>query len=398
MKRLGISVFVFFLFLWGNVALWNEGLGADKKEEYPLFGDLKGGWRVFNNKNCIQCHSIWGLGGKEGPDLGISSGAYVTQSRLAALMWNHWPAMSERMSARKIRFGKIEKKEMSDLFAFLYFVGYMAETGDPKEGKKMMEIKFCDKCHNVQEGGKGDLSRWGTFFDPILWAQMMWSHAPQMEQEMKKKGLPSFKFKGYEMSDLVAYIRSFSPKVEKVYLLPGDSSSGEGLFIQKGCMQCHIPKGEMDLSKDKYSFRTLTQFAGAMWNHSYQIWKEIEGKGIVRPSLSPQEMADITAYLFSIRYFDEPGDPDLGKTLFIQKQCIVCHYKEPSSLDLSRLKSRRLDLSRLKGQVSPIFMVQTLWNHGSQMLEAMRNKKVPWEKFYYNDMADLIEYLNRGMP
>jgi len=163
-------------------------------------------------------------------------------------------------------------------------------------------------------------------------------------------------------------------------------------------MQCHIPKGEMDLSKDKYSFRTLTQLAGAMWNHSYQIWKELEWKGIARSSLSPQEMADITAYLFSIRYFDEPGDPDLGKTLFIQKQCIVCHYKEPSSLDLSRLKSRRLDLSRLKGQVSPIFMVQTLWNHGSQMLEAMRNKKVPWEKFYYNDMADLIEYLNRGMP
>jgi hypothetical protein len=43
-------------------------------------------------------------------------------------------------------------------------------------------------------------------------------------------------------------------------------------------------------------------------------------------------------------------------------------------------------------------MVQTLWNHGSEMLERMKSKKVSWEKFYYNDMADLIEYLNRGMP
>jgi cytochrome c2 len=363
-------------------------MGADKKEEYPLFGDVKEGWKVFNKKNCIQCHSIWGQGGKEGPDLGTSSESYVTPSRLAALMWNHWPAMREKISTKKIPLEKIEKKEMSDLFAFLYFIGYMADPGDPKEGKRVMEIKFCGNCHNVREESKGDLNRWGTFFDPVLWAQMMWSHAPQMEQEMKKKGLPSVKFKGYEMSDLVAYIRSLSPKIEKVYLLPGDSSSGAGLFIQKGCMQCHVPKGEMDLSKDKYSFRTLTQLAGAMWNHSQQISKEMEEKRIVRPSLSPQEMADITAYLFSIRYFDEPGDPDFGKTLFIKKQCVVCHNKE----------DRKFDLSRLKGQISPIFMVQTLWNHGSEMLERMKSKKVSWEKFYYNDMADLIEYLNRGMP
>ncbi len=388
MKRLGIWVFLFFLFLAGNFAFWKEGRGADKKDEYPLFGDLKEGWKVFNKKNCVQCHSIWGEGGKEGPDLGTPPESHVTQSRLAALMWNHWPAMWAKISAKKIPFERIEKKEMSDLFAFLYFIGYMAEPGDPKEGKKVMEIKSCGNCHSIQEGSKGDLNRWGTFFDPVLWAQMMWNYGPQMEQEMNKKGLPSVKFKGYEMSDLVAYIRSFSPKVEKAYLFPGDPSSGAGLFIRKECIQCHAPKGGRDLSKDKYSFRTLTELSGAMWNHSHEIWKEMEAKGILRPSLSPQEMADMTAYLFSIRYFDEPGDPDLGKTIFVKKRCVVCHNKE----------TRALDLSRLKGQVSPIFMTQALWNHGSKMLERMRSKKISWEKFYYNDMADLIEYLNRGTP
>jgi len=76
------------------------------------------------------------------------------------------------------------------------------------------------------------------------------------------------------MSDLVAYIRSFSPKLEKAYLSPGDPSSGSELFIQKGCSQCHAPKGERNLSKDKYSFRTLTELSGALSNPSHEIWRE----------------------------------------------------------------------------------------------------------------------------
>ena len=387
MKRFSILIIVFILFLGANVAFWKEGSGADKKDVSPSFGDVREGWKVFNKKNCVQCHSIWGEGGKEGPDLGTSSESYVTQPRLAALMWNHWPAMWARISAKKISLKKIDHQEMADLFAFLYFIGYTAEPGDPRRGEKVMEIKSCGNCHNIREGRKEDLSRWGTFFDPILWAQMMWSYSPRMEQEMKRKGLDSIKFKGNEMSDLVAYIRSFSPKVEKAYLFPGAPSAGEKLFIQKGCIHCHAPKGELDLTKDKYSIRPLTQLAGAMWNHSYQLWEGMEEKGIVRPSLSPQEMAEITAYLFSISYFDESGNADSGKILFVKKQCNVCHNKE----------AKRLDLSRLRGQISPIFMAQTLWNHGSEMLERMRNKNIPWEKFYYNDMSDLMEYLNGGM-
>jgi hypothetical protein len=53
MKRLGIWVFLFFLFPAGNFAFWKEGKGADKKDGYPLFGDLKEGWKVFNKKNSV---------------------------------------------------------------------------------------------------------------------------------------------------------------------------------------------------------------------------------------------------------------------------------------------------------------------------------------------------------
>jgi cytochrome c2 len=387
MKQMGICLLVGSLFFVGMIPFWGEGRAAEKGE-YLLMGEVKEGWKTFNQKKCSQCHSIWGEGGKGGPDLGTLPDIYVSQSQLSALMWNHGPEMWGRMTARKIPILKIDKKEMSDLFAFLYFIRYMDEPGNPQRGKQLMEAKSCGTCHTIKEGTQGDLSRWGMYANPILWAQMMWNHAPQMEQEMKKKGIPRVEFKGNEMVDLIAYIRNANPKTERVYLSPGDPRAGEKLFSQKGCAQCHTPKGELDLSKKKDFPRTLAQLAGMMWNHSYEMWKRMEEKGIPRPSLSPQEMADATAYLFATRYFDEAGDPNQGKTVFVRNQCNLCHTKG----------TKGRDLSDLKGTMSPIMMAQTMWNHGPKMLEKMRQAKVSWQKIDGKEMVGLMEYLNRGMP
>ena len=106
-----------------------------------------------------------------------------------------------------------------------------------------------------------------------------------------------------------------------------------------------------------------------------------------RPTLSPQEMADLVAYLFSTRYFDEPGDPERGKAIFVKKQCNLCHKKG----------AKQGDLSRLKDQISPIFMAEMMWNHGPDMLEKLRKAKVPWQKIDGKEMVDLMEYLNQGI-
>jgi mono/diheme cytochrome c family protein len=133
MKRIVIWLFVVFLSFPGSTYLGGQEAFAEKKGEYLLLGDVKEGWRVFNQKKCIDCHSIWGEGGKGGPDLGILPQAYVSQSHLAALMWNHGPEMWGRMTARKIPFLKIEKKEMADLFASSFATWMSRETR--KKGK-----------------------------------------------------------------------------------------------------------------------------------------------------------------------------------------------------------------------------------------------------------------------
>ena len=389
MKRIGFWFFISALFLAGNIISLQSAMGAERKGDYLLPGNMKEGWKVFTKKKCSVCHSIWGEGGKEGPDLGTLPESYVSQSQLAALMWNHWPEMWGKMEAKKIPPQKMDKKEMADLFAFLYFIRYMDEPGNPQNGKRLMETKHCGECHAVgKDGGKGDLSRWGMYTNPILWAQMMWNHSPQMDQEMKKKGVRWVEFKGNEMVDLIAYIRSLSSKMEKMYLSPGDLQSGKKLFSQKGCARCHSPRSEVDLSRKRDFPRTLAKLAGMMWNHSYRMWKGMEEKGMERPTLSPQEMADLVAYLFSTQYFDDPGDPGRGRSVFVKKQCSLCHAKG----------TKMASLSTLKGQLSPIFMAQTMWNHGPEMLEKMRKAKVSWGKIDGKEMADLMEYLNRGMP
>jgi cytochrome c2 len=206
MRRINICFFAGLLLLGGTAFFSNEVTGAEKREGYLLLGDVKEGWKVFVTKKCSACHSIWGEGGKGGPDLGTLPESHVSQAQLAALIWNHLPEMWGRMMAKKIPLEKIDKKGMADLFAFLYFIRYMDEPGDPRKGKVLMEMKNCSKCHAVGEETKGDFTHWGTYANSILWAEMMWNHAPQMEQQMRKRGIPWVEFKGNEMVDLIAYI------------------------------------------------------------------------------------------------------------------------------------------------------------------------------------------------
>jgi cytochrome c551/c552 len=262
-----------------------------KEAAFITPGNPREGGRIFKTKGCVKCHAIWGEGGKGGPDLGTLPKAYASQAQIAALMWNHGPEMWGRMTARKIPIEKMNAKEMANLFAFLYFLRYMDEPGNPEKGKQLMETKGCIKCHTIKEGLKEDLIRWSMYVNPIIWAQMMWNHTPQMEQEMKKKGLPWLGFQGHEMVDLIAYIRSLSTHVEKVYLQPGDPQTGKKLFSDKGCLLCHAPQGELDLTKKKDFPRTLAQVAGMMWNHSSEMSAKMKEKGMDRPPpLSPGDV------------------------------------------------------------------------------------------------------------
>ncbi len=88
-----------------------EGL---PEENYTLPKDPLKGQELFVNKGCIKCHSIQGVGGKIGPDLG-KGGFNRSLIQIAGIMWNHSPKMSEKMRELKIPRPKFEVAEMADL-------------------------------------------------------------------------------------------------------------------------------------------------------------------------------------------------------------------------------------------------------------------------------------------
>jgi mono/diheme cytochrome c family protein len=335
------------------------------------------------------------------PDLSKTRAVHLSAAGLAAEMWNHAPDMWEKISAKSIEFKKINESEMADLFGFLYVMRYMDEPGDPAKGKEVLNAKRCTECHGTGEkGGKvgPDLKLWAEYTNPILWIQMMWNHASKMKKEMDKMRIPWPKLAGSDIVDIVAYIRSLKPNEEKVFLSPGDPSEGKRLFSQDGCLQCHAIRGKggtrgPDLGAQKKNFPpTLTQLAGRMWDHFPEMSRAMQEANIKVPEFSAKDVADITAYLFSIRYFDPTGNGVAGKKLFQEKRCNVCHDIRGEA----KSKKEGPNLAKSKGMVSPIYMATALWNHGPTMIGKMKEKNIGWRTITDKELVDLMEYLNQG--
>ena len=95
-------------------------------QDFDLPTDPLEGRIVFEEKQCISCHSVGGFGGTAGPDL---SRDYFFGSglELASILWNHTPAMNRKFRQLRMDRPKLSEKEMLDLLGFLYYLRYLGE-------------------------------------------------------------------------------------------------------------------------------------------------------------------------------------------------------------------------------------------------------------------------------
>ena len=377
-------------------------LSALAENKYIIPGDARRGWHVFSERGCSQCHGM----GEQGrviiaPDLSKNLSVHLSSAGLAAEMWNHAPKMWEKMSEKWVKFNRLSETEMADMFAYLYFIRSLDEPGNAGRGKEVLKTKKCTECHSIGESrGKigPDLAVWKELTNPILWVQMMWNHAQKMKHLMDKESFGWPKLGKSDIADIIAYIKSLKLSKVEVSLAPGDSAEGREVFSQKGCERCHATQAtgttkgpNLGIMKKDFP-TTIGQFAGLMWNHFPEMSKAMEKENIKIPELSDKDIANITAYLFSIRYFDPVGDRAAGKKLFQEKQCNVCHdiRKDGSG------KKEAPNLARLKGLVSPIYMATALWNHGPQMIGRMKEKNIKWQQITDKELINIMEYFNKG--
>lgn len=358
------------------------------------------GSRVFGAKGCVKCHAVRGLGGSEGPDLGRTPRLRSFYD-LAADMWNHGPEMVERMRELDIRRPHLSPRETGDLIAFLFTVEYFDPPGNPDAGEAVFNEKRCVLCHQV--GGVGgvvgpDLNRLGQTPSPIQVATAMWNHGPAMAESLRERGIVRPNFTGAELIDLIAYLKSASagPSDESLYVLPGRAAEGRRLFVEKGCSRCHGSPGESaqegpDLA-ERAAHRSLTEFAAAMWNKQPRMLRAMRARGVPEIQLQPAEMADLVAYLYSLRYFADSGDRQRGRLLVRQKGCLECHSLNGQG------GSAADDLSRPEGLHSPASVISALWNHTVIAEEQASGEEAFWPVFRPSEMADLTAFLQTQEP
>ncbi len=351
-------------------------------------GDVMRGWQVFHQKGCVDCHAIWDQGGRVGPDLGRIRLGHRTGGQLAGVMWNHIPKMLGRMEQTGRRPTSLTREDMSDLFALIFFVRQLDELGDPVRGEQILRAKGCSECHETRASQAvvgPDLAKWGKFANPIVWAQLMWEHAPMMEEAMKRGGMNWPKLEGADLVHIIAYVRSSGSHGVKTYLQPGSVVQGEQLFRKKGCQTCHPGSGP-DLSRVALP-PSVGALASRMWNHSPSMMRVMREQEIAKEPINPQELADIVAYILALGNTDHSGDPTRGEQIFARKGCVECHENG----DLSGIGAP--PVGQLGGHGTPVNMATAMWNHGETMLARLTEAGLSWPVFNDREMVDLLAYL-----
>jgi cytochrome c2 len=171
-------------------------------------GSPRRGRDLFATKRCVSCHSIAGVGGKGGPDLGLRPQELVESvSSVAALMWNHSQAMSAEFAKRGIPRVSFSGGEMADIIAYLYFVNYASVRARPDRGGVLFVDK-CSPCHSIGGGQQvgPDLKTVPGLDDPLGIMSAMWNHSPAMEQELRKHGMQWPRFETGDAADLTAFL------------------------------------------------------------------------------------------------------------------------------------------------------------------------------------------------
>lgn len=172
---------------------------------------------------------------------------------------------------------------------------------------------------------------------------------------------------------------------------PHDPTRGARLFVDKGCVKCHALKGEggetgPDLGKIDLG-DTQLDLAAKLWNHIPSMVAGFERARILRPDLTGEELGSIAAYLYFLKYFDEPGDATRGKFLFNEKGCTACHPLTGKG------RKGASGLNKFPQNISPVFLSMEIWNHGPEMIANMVLLGMKWPEFKETEMIDLLEYI-----
>src|SRR5262249_26007061 len=184
---------------------------AARSQVYALPGRADEGGRLFVQQQCVNCHSVGGVGDPAKPSLAERALA-LSLTDFAAAMWNKAPAMQQAMQSRLAgSVPELRPQDMADIVAFLYAARYFKQGGDPRAGVILAGNKGCLNCHGLYgERGEGasDLTAATVIETPAGVLSALWNHSFIDDPPAERDRTPWLTFRGEEMANLVAYLRS----------------------------------------------------------------------------------------------------------------------------------------------------------------------------------------------
>jgi len=267
-------------------------------------GDPNAGQRVFNEKGCLQCHSVRSSGGKTAPELSTVAGSGGSSAWTRA-MWNHAQAMVDPVTRALGHWPQFTGSEMNDLIAYVGAGAPNARErvhpvrGSAERGWQVFQAK-CIQCHSVRGQGGAVGPELGPQTElPLSTAQfagVLWNHAPTMLKVVRNSGIPALLLEGDQIVDLqmfLASLRYFEPT--------GSAFVGERVFTERGCAGCHGSAAEgtqlaPSLRAGPEAFTTVS-FTTALWKHGPKMVDRAEDSGTQWPILQAADIGDLVSFL-----------------------------------------------------------------------------------------------------
>jgi mono/diheme cytochrome c family protein len=179
----------------------------------------------------------------------------------------------------------------------------------------------------------------------------------------------------------------------------GDAIYGKEMLEVRHCTACHQVEGEgngkaPDLGRPGSKDISPAGVAASMWNHAPQMWQQMEKENIPVPMLTWLDAANFYAYLYSVRYFDPPGDASRGEKVFTSKTCAGCHALKAST-EPGAPAPTAPPVSTWLTVAGPVTWMQQMWNHAAGMGDQIEQKGAGWPEFTLQEMVDLLAYLEK---
>lgn len=303
--------------LWNHTpAMWEamqtKGIGApvlSEQEVADLFayffaaryferaGDSGRGRRVFQSKQCGQCHGLMSPI-HEGIRPIAAWQSLADPISLAQQMWTHSAEMIAAAESRSIPFPSLKAQELTDLLVYLReLLGAGSRQGvfqpaSAEIGGRLFVSKGCAACHK----GRNSLEARPTRYSLTDFAAAMWNHplrTPSRPEPLSYE----------EMRQLLGYLVSMQFFEER-----GDLERGRRVYRAKQCGACHEDPASGAPARSTLAGRTTSfDMAAAAWKHVPAMLDQRTPRKFAWPSFTGTEMADLSAFLHGLEFKRRPG-------------------------------------------------------------------------------------------